>query len=87
VRLLSFKEYVAARETLLLPNRPVRAGMPRINVFPATQRKLKRLFPAWPAPANPGGPVTPLPPATPRPAAKPIPSPLKSAQDGFAGFF
>jgi hypothetical protein len=75
------------QEALLLPNAPVRAGMSKINPFPATQRKLKRLFPIRPAQANVGSPTTPLSPTSQRPTPKPIPSPLQSAQDGFAGFF
>jgi hypothetical protein len=84
--LTRFPEYVAAQEALLLPNAPVRAGMVRINPFPATQRKLKRLFPIRPVPANAGSPMTPLSPTLLRPTAKPIPSPLQSALDGFAGY-
>jgi hypothetical protein len=87
VSLISFREYVAAREGLLLPDRPVRAGVTRINPFPATQRKLKRLFPVTPAPANAGGPVTPLSLTSPRPTPRPVPSPMQAARDGFAGFF
>jgi hypothetical protein len=69
------------QEALLLPNAPVRAGMSKINPFPTTQRKLKRLLAVRPEPANVGSPTSQ------RPTAKPIPSPLQSAQDGFAGFF
>jgi hypothetical protein len=87
VSLISFREYVAAREALLLPDKPVRAGLTRINPFPATQRKLERLFPVTPAPANAGSPVTPLSPASPRREPKPVPSPTQAARDGFAGFF
>jgi hypothetical protein len=71
---LGFAEYLLPRSPRLLPQRPRRAGMTRINPFPATQKKLQRLFPP--------GPVT-----APRPTPKPIPSPLQAAQDGFAGYF
>jgi hypothetical protein len=81
--LLSFREFM---EGLLLPDKPVRAGMTRINPFPATQRKVKRLFPARPGTANSGSPLAP-PLASPRPAARPVPSPLQAAWDGFAGYF
>jgi hypothetical protein len=83
----SFGDYLAAREALLLPDRPARAGMTRINPFPATQAKLKRLFPSRRAVANSRGPTASWPPPSPRPAPEPIPSPLQSALDGFAGFF
>jgi hypothetical protein len=82
-----FGDYLAAREALLLPDRPARAGMARINPFPATQAKLKRLFPDRRAVANSRGPMASWPPTSPRPATQPIPSPLQAAWDGFAGFF
>jgi hypothetical protein len=81
---IRFQEFVAAREALLLPDKPARPGMTRINPFLATQRKLKRLFPVRPGPANS---VAPLSPVSPRPTPKPVPSPLQAAWDGFAGFF
>jgi hypothetical protein len=56
--------------------------MARINPFPATQAKLKRLFSV--RPANSGSLVSPI---APRPTPKPVPSPLQAAWDGFAGFF
>jgi hypothetical protein len=83
----SFGQYVALREGLVLPDTPARARMTRINPFPATQRKLNRLFPVRPAPMNVGGPPAPLSPVSLRPTPKPIPSPLQAAWDGFAGFF
>jgi hypothetical protein len=61
--------------------------MTRINPFPATQRKLKRLFPVRPVPANSGSPVAPVSPTSPRPTPEPVPSPLQAAKDAFAGFF
>jgi hypothetical protein len=84
---LSFREYVAASEGLLLPDKPVRAGMARINAFPATQAKRKRLFPARPGAVDAGSPLAPTSPFPPRPAPLSVPSPLRAARDGFAGFF
>jgi hypothetical protein len=66
-----FREYVAAQEALLLPDQPARAGMAKINPFPATQKKLRRLLTPISAPAK----------------ARPIPSTLQSAEDGFAGYY
>jgi hypothetical protein len=82
---IGFGVYVAAKEALLLPDKPTRPGMTRINPFPATQRKLKRLFPIRSAPANSSSPAAPLSLTSPRPMA--VPSPLQAAWDGFAGFF
>ena len=75
---------MAAREALLLPDKPARPGMTRINPFLATQRNHKRLFPVRPGPARPVAPLLSTPP---RQAPKQVPSPLQAAWDGFAGFF
>jgi hypothetical protein len=83
-RYAGFKGYVAAREALLLPDKPAKPGMTRINPFPATQHKLKRLFPVRPKPASAAGPMAPT---APRPTPKPVPSPLQAAWDRLAGYF
>ena len=82
---IGFQEYVAAKEALLLPDQPARPGMTRINPFPATQRKLKRAFPAQPA--NSFVSVAPVSPTSPLPMPRPVPSPLQSAKDAFAGYY
>jgi len=39
----TFNEYVARRdEGLLMPDKPAVPGMPRINLFPTTQARLKK---------------------------------------------
>src|SRR5262249_7572030 len=67
--------------------KPVRAGISHINPFPATQQKLKRLFPTKAASANASDLAKTISPTSPGPMPKPIPSPLRAAQDGFAGYF
>jgi hypothetical protein len=80
---LGFAEYLLPRSPRLLPPRPRRAWMTRINPFPATQMKLQRLFTPGPV----ARPAAPPPVTAPRPTPKPIPSPLQAARDGFAGYF
>lgn len=40
--MLTFREYVALREGLLLPDRPPSPGLPRINTTPFTNRRRTR---------------------------------------------
>jgi hypothetical protein len=83
---IRFREYVAACEGLLLPDKPAKPGMPRINPFPATQKKLQRVLARRPAPASAAGFVAQTLAAAP-PTPKPVPSPLQAARDAFAGYF
>lgn len=41
---MTFKEYVKVREGVLLPDRPARVGIPRLNPTPFTQKRLKRII-------------------------------------------
>jgi hypothetical protein len=43
MRFLSFKEYVVAREGLLLPSRPAAPGLSRINTTPLGNARRARL--------------------------------------------
>jgi hypothetical protein len=52
VGFLTFYEYVAWREGLLLPDKPPAAGLARINPFPATQGRLKRILARSPMAAS-----------------------------------
>lgn len=45
MRFQSFSEYVQMREGLWLPDRPVTPGGSRINPFPATQGRLRKMKP------------------------------------------
>ncbi len=83
--ILNFREFVATHEGLLLPDHPVRPGMARINPFPATQKRLQRLFPRRPIPAKAGAPAAPLRLATQPWKPKPISSPVRVAQDALTG--
>ena len=41
--MMSFKEFVAMKEGFLLPDRPPAKGLSRINPFPTTAARRKRL--------------------------------------------
>jgi hypothetical protein len=45
MKLMSFAEFLALREGLLLPDRPRAPGVPRMNTLPATQAHLRRYAP------------------------------------------
>jgi hypothetical protein len=42
---MTFGQFVALREGFLLPDRPPRVGLSRINPFPTTNAQRKRLQP------------------------------------------
>jgi hypothetical protein len=48
----SFREYLAAREGFLLPDRSAAPGMSRLNPYPVTQARLKRILAKPPDPAR-----------------------------------
>ena len=52
--MMSFKEFVAMKEGLLLPDRPPAKGLSRINPFPTTAAHRKRLHAK---PVKPFGPT------------------------------
>lgn len=60
---ITFTEFVALREGLLLPDRPPAKGLPRINTTPFTNAQRKRLV------AKPVKPPKPAPPTI-RPVGK-----------------
>lgn len=57
MKLITFKEYVAMREGLLLPDRPPLKGMPRINTTPFTDAQRKRQRPKIIKPPKPAAPT------------------------------
>lgn len=65
----TFKQYVEMREGVLLPNRPPAKGLSRINPFPTTNARRRRIMP------KPARPSNPFPPTV-RPVSEVVPRKL-----------
>lgn len=65
----TFKQYVEMREGVLLPDRPPAKGLSRINSFPTTNARRRRIIPKQARPMN-------LFPPTVRPVAEVVPQKL-----------
>jgi hypothetical protein len=76
MRYLAFTEHVARRdEGLWLPNKPIVAGMGKINPFPVTQARLDRIVTKA---GKPPAQVKPAVPTVPKSIPKLVPSPLST---------
>lgn len=55
--MMSFREFLEIEEGLLLPSRPIRKGLTRINPFPTTNAHRKRLHAKPVKPKKPFAPI------------------------------
>jgi hypothetical protein len=55
--MMTFREFLAMREGQLIPSRPPRKGLTRINPFPTTTAHRLRLHPTKVQPPKPFGPT------------------------------